>query len=202
MPVKIDKKIVGYAVKKKDQPTPEEVKQPEIEPVQVKPLKRPPVLQGCTHKLTNFAKGYNLYVTVNYLEDKPFEVFVDGSHTDATQWVKALARLMSAMLRSQDPRFDLEFIAKELIQIHSDEGYHAGGKGGYVAGVVQHIGKVLKEISHNRFTPIEIPSEINWEKPSVAPDANALTCPECGEKSYVMVDGCWTCKSCGASKCG
>ena len=195
---KIESKIVSAQVVKPDEPKVEEKKME---------VKRPTVLRGETHKLTNHAKGYNLYLTVNYHEGKPFEVFVDGSHTDATEWVKSLSRLMSAMLRSHDETFNLEFIARELMLVHSSDGYHTGGKDGFVAGVVQHIGRVLLGIHKAGRTTDTTP-----EPAAVTPEPTPVThepmptgkdCPKCGAASSVIkLDGCDTCTECGDSKCG
>jgi ribonucleoside-diphosphate reductase alpha chain len=199
--IKIDKKIVGYSVVK-DEPVKTLPPPPPVVALQpvLQKQKRPTVLYGETHKLTNHAKSYNLYLTVNYNNNKPFEVFIDGSHTDATQWVKALSRLISAMLRGHDESFSLDFIGKELSKISSDEGYHTGGKGGYVAGITQHIGRTLIAIAKQRREPIaESTAEPIAEL--IAEQSNAHPCPECGESMRLM-DGCYTCDSCGYSKCG
>jgi ribonucleoside-diphosphate reductase alpha chain len=200
MAIKIDQKITKWSVVTEEQPqvTPE----PVPPPPPPKPLKRPVILEGATYKLKNSAQGYNLYMTVNYLEDKPFEIFLDSSHTESSQWVKALSRLMSAMLRSPDPNLDVKFISRELMKVHSDQGYHAGGKGGFVAGIVQHIGKTLAHLEKGPQKPSQSVSE-----PSVAPEPEVSTtpaigksCPECGS-DMVLMDGCPTCTSCGYSKC-
>lgn len=197
MPIKIDRKIVNASVVKPNDKPKEEPKTP------IKALKRPRVLEGKTYKLTNNAKGYNLYITVNKHENKPFELFIDGSHTDATEWVKALSRLISAMLRTE--HFSLEFVAKELMKIHSDQGYHTGGKGGFVAGVVQHIGKTLLEI-HKEDLKTDTPAKVAKTAKKEEPDNPAMDylpdpCPECGDTTMVLRDGCPTCL-CGYSKCG
>ena len=194
MTVKIDSPIISAEVVKKD------------EPKVIERKKRPEVLPGKTYKLTNHSRGYNLYLTVNYLDNNPFEVFIDGSHTDATQWVKGISRLMSAMLRSTDTSFTLDFIGKELMKIHSDEGYHAGGKGGYVAGIVQHIGKTLLRIHKQGLEPSQKPLEEAVDTnpiPTPSQDSSKPRdpCPECGEP-MTKLDGCLTCvEGCGYSKC-
>lgn len=202
MAIKIDKKIVGYSVVK-DNTSNKEPPKPEVEPT--KPLKRPHVLEGSTYKLQNHAQNYNLYMTVNYHEDEPFEIFLDSSHTDSAQWVKALSRLMSAMLRSPDPNLNIQFLSKELIKVHSDQGYHAGGKGGFVAGIVQHIGKTLAYIDKTRQKPSQSLTEpvAQESEPVVESDTHSRRdspCPECGD-NMVLMDGCHQCTTCGYSKC-
>lgn len=206
MPVKIDSPIVNWTVVKEEEPKPvvEEVK-----PVEVKPVKRPSVLRGETHKLVNNSKGYNLYITINYLEDKPYEVFFTSSHTDAAEWVTGLSRLISVMLQSGT---GLDHIGKQLFKVHSDQGYHAGGKGGFVAGIVQHIGKTLLHIHKQSLKATEslsvesekaTPSEdigVTAKELVEASKAPGEPCPECGE-TMTKLDGCWTCTACGYSKC-
>ena len=187
--LKISLPIVSAQVVKQDEE--KRVEQPKLE-------KRPEVLRGETYKLTNHYKGYNLYLTVNYNNSKPYETFIDGSHTDHTEWVKALSRLMSAMLRSHDNTFDLEFIGRELIKVHSAEGYHTGGKHGYMAGVVQHIGKTLLRI-HKSGRSVE--DTLMPEPEHEEPAPRGATCPKCGGE-VVKLDGCDTCRDCGDSKCG
>jgi len=67
---------------------------------EVKPVKRPQMLQGFTEVIKT---GYgNLYVTVNTYDDKPFEVFVQIGKSGYTTMADAEAtgRLVSLALRS------------------------------------------------------------------------------------------------------
>jgi ribonucleoside-diphosphate reductase alpha chain len=199
MSIKIDQPIVGWSVVTTEN-TPKPTEEKTTKPVEKEKLKkRPSVLQGETHKLTNHAKGYNLYVTVNYNEGKPFELFIDSSHTDSVEFIKGIARLCSAMLRT--PHFDLEFVAKELMKIHSDQGYHAGGKNGFVPGIVAHIGKVLMSIHKQGIKSPTVdlePSTVVEEVPTQGVETKA--CPECSG-DMIRLDGCFTCRDCGWSKC-
>ena len=194
MTLKIDQPIVGYSVVKQE----EEITPPPVVVVTEQPKKRPKVLYGETHKITNHAKGYNLYLTINYNDGKPFEVFIDSSHTESVEFIKAISRMASAMLRTT--HFDLGFVAKELMKIHSDQGYHAGGKNGYVSGIVQHIGKTLLQVHKSLSEKGTLPTPpVVVEEPS----DGFLECPQCHEQTMVIMDGCPTCTStdCAYSKC-
>ena len=208
MVTKIDKKIVGYKVLDKSEPI---IIDKTVE--EFKPLKRPDTLTGSTTKIRNHAENYNLYMTVNYHNGKPFEIFFDSSHTESAPWVKGLSRMMSAMLRSPDENLNIAFVAKQLMLVHSDQGYHTGGKGGFVPGIVNHIGRVLRDWQEPvdiSFNPEEdaITSELvdKEYKPNVEPIKNnepaGEKCPECKEYAFRLIDGCMTCTTCGHSKCG
>jgi ribonucleoside-diphosphate reductase alpha chain len=199
MAIKIDQKITKWSVVTEDKQA-----EPPPPPPPPQALKRPAVLHGATYKLTNHAQGYNLYMTVNQLGGSPFEIFLDSSHTDSSQWVKALSRLMSAMLRSPDPNLNIAFIAKELAKVHSDQGYHTGGKGGFVAGIVQHIGRTLAQIAAEPAGSVSAPPVEHAEELAQdvsEPATGGKPCPECGGE-MVLMDGCPTCPTCGYSKCG
>jgi len=208
MATKIDKKIVGYKVLEKAEP---QIIDKGPEPT--KPLKRPEILNGHTVKIANHAENYNLYMTVNYHENKPFELFFDSSHTESTQWVKGLSRIASALLRSPDENLNMDYLSKQLMMVHSDQGYHTGGKGGYVPGIVHHIGKTLRDLKQPQLQPLvdeldkieETIEETIEEEIATLKDPAPGQCPDCHNFTLVVNDGCKRCKdkNCGyIGECG
>lgn len=196
MAIKIESKIVGWKVVKENVATGEKVEEVLAEPPK---LKRPDVLHGKTYKLKNMNDNYNLYVTINRLEDgKPIEIFFSSSHQESNQWATALSRLSSALLRSYDSSFSLEFLAKELCMIYSDKGYFAGSKYKYVSGIVQHIGKLLLDIAKEDKKALKNNTPAVEEKVEEI-EATGTQCPECGEMTLIKEGGCTRCTN---SECG
>jgi len=77
----------------------------------VKPKKRPPLLSGRTVKIgTSYG---NLYLTLNFIDGQPFEVFatLGKSGKDTQAHTEALGRLISLALRSGIP---VDEIIKQL----------------------------------------------------------------------------------------
>ena len=116
--IKIDKKIVGYAVAK-----PEEGQQTEA-PKQAFPresteggaevirmhekLERPEMLVGSTYKVKTPVSDHAMYVTINDIilnegteheKRRPFEIFINSKNLDHYQWIVALTRIISAVFR-------------------------------------------------------------------------------------------------------
>ena len=204
--IKIDQPIVGYSVKKD--------KEPDKPVVPTKKLKRPEALSGVTLKIKKGGRDpYNLYMTINSREGTPFEVFFGGSHMESYQWMMATSRLISSGLRSIDPALNLEFYARELMLIHSDDGYFAGGKGGFVPSIAHHIGKTLLRYCRGEFTAavavdepnveVQLPTEAFEELDKPVDPPRGTQCTECKEFAVVTEGGCSKCTSCGAAgECG
>lgn len=150
--------------------------------------KRARVLTGKTYKVTDDMG--NLYVTINDESArgklKPFEIFIEANSENASvhsEWYKALAKLMSAVMRRTD---DLEFLVKDLQSIYAPKGYFSDGQ--YVQSKPQMIGNILAE---------------HLEALTGGPKKEVLSkCPECGEAAYSKEGGCGSCKCCGFAMCG
>jgi len=171
--------------KKEEKPSKE--KEEKIKAAEPK-KKRPRVLSGKTYKISD-DQG-NLYVTINNVEErgkvKPFEIFIESNSETASlyaEWYKAIAKLMSAVMRRTD---DMSFLVKDLQSIYAPKGYFANGQ--YLQSKPQMLGNILEE---------HLEGMAGKEK------KETLTkCPECGELAYSKEGGCGGCKSCGYSKCG
>ncbi len=147
------------------------------------PKDRPATLAGITDKIKT---GYgNLYVTINTLDGKPFEVFaqIGKSGYSTMADTEAICRLASLALRSG---ISVDKIIEQL--------YGIGGasqifqEGGLIMSIPDAIAKVLKKhfgtgrnANHDRDLTYEF-------------------CPDCGSK-LDHESGCVVCSQCGFSKC-
>src|SRR5690606_3573113 len=110
MTIKIDKKIVKYAVsrdgdKREDAPAPiPERQQTESNVIRMhEKLERPEVLIGSTYKVKTPVSDHAMYVTINDIvlnegtpheQRRPFEIFINSKNLDHYQWIVALTRIM------------------------------------------------------------------------------------------------------------
>ena len=229
---KIDKKIVGFAVK--DAKAVEETTKPEAPVVQTpafvqmnEKLERPEVLVGSTYKLKPGGMEHAMYVTINDIvlnpgteqeHHRPFEIFINSKNMEQFQWVVALTRIMSAVFRKGG---DVTFLVEEMKAVFDPKGgYWKPGTGMFVPSVIAEIGMVIEDhlqkiglLQKEGLT--EAQKLLIAEKRKKAEDlektaseptggypASATVCDKCHQKSVVIMDGCATCLNCGASKCG
>jgi len=144
---------------------------------------RPETLQGITNKIkTGFG---NLYVTINTLNGKPFEVFaqIGKSGYDTMADTEAICRMISLCLRSG---IDVEVVIEQLRGIGGDAPVY--GAGGLIRSVPDAIAKVL----HKHFG--------NGKALKAQTDLSALNCPDCNGRLSTE-SGCIVCPDCGYSKC-
>lgn len=163
--------------------------------------KRPPELVGNTYKIKSPLTEHALYVTINDIEinDKryPFEIFINSKSLEHQQWIIAITRLISALFRNSPTGMDISFIVTELRSVFDPNGGYTL-KHRRVPSLVSEIGDVIEKhliklgiIEDNKILLVESP-----------PNTKFRECPSCNNISLVMLDGCWTCNSCGYSKCG
>ena len=168
---------------------------------------REPVLPGKTYKIKSPSSDSALYVTINDHDGRPFEIFVNSKDTRHFQWVTVLTRVMSAVFRNGG---DCSFLIEELRSIFDPNGGYFK-KGKFMPSLVAEIGDVLEThltglglyanddslaVAAKAMIDEKLASNVGEEKRSGA------LCDKCGERSVVMLDGCCTCLSCGASHCG
>ena len=158
-------------------------KKEKVEEEKIAPMERPASLTGITDKIKT---GYgNLYVTINSLDGKPFEVFaqIGKSGYSTMADTEAICRLISLALRSG---ISVEQIIEQLIGIGGASPIYQ--EGGLVMSIPDAIAKVLnKHFGKNK------------NKNSFK-DLYMEYCPDCGAK-LEHDSGCLVCRACGFSKC-
>jgi ribonucleoside-diphosphate reductase alpha chain len=158
-------------------------KEKEEEEERIAPMERPVCLSGITDKIKT---GYgNLYVTINTLDGKPFEVFaqIGKSGYSTMADTEAICRLISLALRSG---ISVEKTIEQLIGIGGASPIYQ--EGGLVMSIPDAIAKVLNK----HFGKIEVKNSLK--------DLYLEYCPDCGGK-LEHDSGCLVCRLCGFSKC-
>lgn len=172
---------------------------------------RPVILRGRTYKI-NTPVG-EAFITINRdNSDNPFEVFVTigkaGMHTGAD--AEAIGRLISLSLRISRPHS--QEVAKKIVsQLKGIGGASQIGFGkDRVMSLADAIAKALSEDlslnDHSEAGEI-VPLNLTVDESSITPSLPLSTsdtadfCPECGTASFVFMEGCQKCLSCGYSKC-
>jgi ribonucleoside-diphosphate reductase alpha chain len=166
-----------------------------------RPLDRPEELPGRTYKIKWLDSDHAFYITINDIEKdgrrRPFEIFINSKNMEAYAWALALTRMISAVFRRGG---DVSFVVEELKAIFDPRGGQ-WMSGRYVPSLLAAIGEVIERHM------IDI-GFLGQRGPSILPDANipvegvrARFCPRCGDASFVKLEGCDTCLSCGYSKC-
>jgi len=102
------------------------------------PIKRPSTMNGFTHKVM-LGCG-NAYITINYLDEKPLEVFcqIGNSGTCTACMLEAIGRLCSLALRSG---IDAKEVSKQLKHIRCDKPMF--GEDGMVQSCSDAIARLL-----------------------------------------------------------
>ena len=136
--MKIDTKIVGFAVK-------QEKEEKKEQPVMHEKVKRPIKLHGTTYKVSP-PDGAALYVTINdhIIEGKkyPFEMFINSKNMEHFQWVIVLTMVVSAVFRKGG---EVSFIADELKGVFDPKGGYFKKGEGFIPSLVADIGSVIAE---------------------------------------------------------
>jgi ribonucleoside-diphosphate reductase alpha chain len=166
-----------------------------------RPLDRPDELVGRTYKIKWLDSDHAFYITINDIEKdgrrRPFEVFINSKNMEAYAWALALTRMISAVFRRGG---DISFVVDELKAIFDPRGGQWMG-GRYVPSLLAAIGEVIEKHL------VEI-GFLGQRGPFLAPEAmvpeggaRARFCPRCGDASFIRIEGCDSCLSCGYSKC-
>jgi ribonucleoside-diphosphate reductase alpha chain len=188
-----------------------------------KPLAREPVLSGYTYKLKWPESDHAIYVTINDIEadqghpgttprSRPFEIFINTRNLEHYAWTVALTRMISAVFRRGG---DVAFVAEELKAVFDPQ----GGRwmdGRYVPSLLAAIGEIIEahmirtgflaaplDLAGSSTPAADLP---DLGKSEMAPlkrrAAGGRSCPRCHSLSFVKLDGCWVCETCGFSRCG
>ena len=172
-----------------------------------RPLDRPDALLGRTYKIKWLESDHAFYITINDVEKdgrrRPFEIFINSKNMEAYAWALALTRMISAVFRRGG---DVSFVVDELKAIFDPRGGQ-WMSGRYVPSLLAAIGEVIErhmvEIGFLGMRSAQIaaaPASFAEKLPREG--APAHFCPRCGEASFVKLEGCDSCLSCGYSKCG
>jgi hypothetical protein len=163
---KIDKKIVGYAVKqpaaRREAAKPESPREPEPAPKAEKAekaavirmhekLERPEVLVGSTYKVKTPVSDHAMYVTINdivlnegteYEKRRPFEIFINSKNLDHYQWIVALTRIISAVFRKGG---DVTFLVDELKAVFDPRGGYWKPGGVFMPSIIAELGYIVEK---------------------------------------------------------
>lgn len=156
------------------QPTPPEV------PISTS---RPTILTGKTIKIKQVSNPNAIYITINYKDGRPYEVFLNTKDAKLAEHLHVSSRLISAVLRRGSP----DFMIEELFAVHGTEGgvWHEGVHYESIFGVIAYY------LSGSAETLPATPMG----------DSLTATCPHCHFRTLIMKEGCEECVRCGYSRC-
>jgi len=148
---------------------------------------RPDVIYGFTQKIDTGLGA--MYLTVNEMDGKPFEVFatIGKSGRSITAKAEAIGRLVSLALRSG-------VSVREIVgQLKGIGGEHPVFR---KKGMIMSIPDAIAWVFEQRY--------LAADKPIAGSSGNDLAnpkCPDCGEE-LMFQEGCFICSACGYTKCG
>jgi ribonucleoside-diphosphate reductase alpha chain len=161
---------------------------------------RPMELHGTTYR-TPTPLG-TAYITINENGNKdPFEVFanVGKAGSDTAAVAEAIGRLISLALRMPSPLNARERLAEVIDQLVGIGGGRPMGFGpNRVRSLPDAVAQVLAR--HIALVEAEQPPE-QLPLPITMPHPRADLCPECGQASFVAMEGCRKCLNCAYSEC-
>lgn len=213
MSIKIDRKIVSYAVKQpEDQAQAAASKVTAIAPL----LERDDILEGNTYKIKTPMSDHAMYITINDVvmnagtpeeHRRPFEIFINSKNMEHFMWIVALTRITSAIFRKGG---DITFLVEELKAVFDPRGgyYKRGGK--YMPSLIAEIGEVIQQhlvsigMMEGQLNNAELQAKRKEAEDTLGADAIAKggQCDKCGAMAVVRLDNCNCCLECGDSKCG
>jgi ribonucleoside-diphosphate reductase alpha chain len=163
---------------------------------------RPRRLQGATYR-KDTPLG-TAYITVNSDErNEPFEVFmnVGKAGTEVTAVSEAMGRLISLVLRmpaSLPPSERLRWVMDEMAGIGGGRplGFGVNRVRSLPDGIAQVLAEHLSELP-------QVHDEPQAEQLALPINTKPVgdICPDCGEASFLNVEGCRKCHICGYSEC-
>jgi ribonucleoside-diphosphate reductase alpha chain len=189
------------------------------------PQARAAALAGVTYKLKWPGSDHAMYITINDTEQngrrRPFEIFINSKNLEHYAWTLALTRMISAIFRRGG---DVSFVVEELKAVFDPQ----GGRwmdGIYVPSLLAAIGAVIEQhlraigfqgaadatdTSAQPAATMQISAQGGSgrsTKPGALQVAGPVRrqgrfCPRCASAALYQSEGCWTCETCGFSKCG
>lgn len=228
MTVSIDKKIIGFEVKKQGEEVAVAVESQQAQPDEMhESIERPEMLLGSTYKVKTPMSEHAFYVTINdyllnegteYEQRRPYEIFINSKNMEHFQWIVALTRVISAVFRKGG---DSTFLVEELKSVFDPQGGYFKPGGRFMPSIIAELGCVIeshmKSIGMIKDDLDEHQQRLIFEKKKQLAEASAnnsgttqstdypaqaTMCKKCQTKAVVIMDGCATCLNCGDSKCG
>jgi ribonucleoside-diphosphate reductase alpha chain len=191
---------IGTAQKAAEPPQPDVAQVPKV----AKP--RPGVLAGITYR-KNTPLG-TAYITVNSNGEgkkQPFEVFINigKAGSDTTALAEALGRLLSLILRLPSPLSAYERVQDIVGQLRGIGSGRATGFGPQrVMSLPDAVAQVMAEhVGLSGSEPLPGLPDLENEARQLTLFHGADLCPECGQATFVMQEGCKKCYACGFSEC-
>ncbi len=166
----------------------------------ISPVDRGYKLSGITYKVAT-PQG-KAFITVNRdTNGKPMEVFanVGKAGTDVAALSEALGRMISGWLRvSVDPLLTIKEIVGQLIGIGGSTSVGFGRN--KVSSIPDAIAKTLSEEFdiQVRSNGANVVDEV---KKDISVFSYTNMCPECGNSTLILEEGCSKCYTCGYSVC-
>tara|TARA_Y100000310_G_scaffold284137_1_gene306717 strand:- start:532 stop:2808 length:2277 start_codon:yes stop_codon:yes gene_type:complete len=188
---------------------------------------RPANLYGSTYRIPYKNNKGKLYITINRdpeREDYPFEVLISHGDTgEAEVWLKALARMLSAIMTRTE---DIQFVIESFEKLRDSEGGFWGKKIDDLeklkpteneqrpyfyensedsTGVYIHSGPhaialalrmFLSQYGHNGETK---PQDFDQKEKQY--NTQGIICPQCQQPTLIKQSGCSECQSCEYSSC-
>lgn len=191
-------------IPKKEEPAPAPAKEEPAAPAEPKPhplaFLRPRHAISYKIKWPGDEAAYYIFI-VHDEQNIPRECFIHTKAPEHHQWISALTRMVSAVLRtSSDPMF----IAQELQEIFDPRGGTFIGMR-YTGSVISVFGRILEHHLLNHPIPSEVVEvQKNVSVPPAPTTSTSTThpaCPKCGA-AIVFKEGCQSCSECSYSKCG
>jgi hypothetical protein len=158
---RIDKKIIGYAVKASADEAAAAQKpefkreQPDAGGAEVirmhEKLERPEMLIGSTYKVKTPVSDHAMYVTINdivlnegteYEKRRPFEIFINSKNLDHYQWIVALTRIISAVFRKGG---DVTFLVDELKAVFDPRGGYWKPGNRFMPSIIAELGYIVEK---------------------------------------------------------
>jgi ribonucleoside-diphosphate reductase alpha chain len=185
------------------------------------PVPRPEVLDGRTYKLTWPITGKNWYVTITSEGSTPKEMFVTSADPAAQEWITALCRTTTAIMRRGG---DLRFLVEQLGEVCSATGgafiaaQHAFRPSvvAAIAGIMEvefrrlglygvaSASTPMRPLTRATFAKKELLARTLAEKAEgidAALLSSAVDCPQCTMRTLIRESGCKRCLSCGYNSC-
>jgi ribonucleoside-diphosphate reductase alpha chain len=178
---------------------------------EIKPRVRPTVLFGTTYR--KHTPIGTAYITVNAGKgaiEEPFEVFINVAKvgSDVAADAEGLGRLISLILRMPSPLSPVERVGSVIGQLRSiGSGRHHGFGKNRVMSLPDAVAQVLEEHigkANGDDYPV-LPDEedelATQQIPFTFSEPEADLCPVCGNATFMYIEGCKKCHSCGHSEC-